>query len=132
MFVRLDAPAMVSLFAYDNDKFIVESFNDNPVQARIITDGRITKLHDLVTGEELTGQTQAFGGGRGGQAPAGAPAGQAGQAPGSAAGGRAGQAPVAAGGGRGGQAPGGRGGATPTTTFDVSLTHGSYRVFSGD
>lgn len=26
MFVRLDAPSMVSLFVYDNDKFIVESF----------------------------------------------------------------------------------------------------------
>jgi hypothetical protein len=127
MFVRLDAPAMVSLFAYDNDKFIVESFAENPVQARIITDARITKLHDLVTGEELTGQTAQGGfgfggGGRGGAAPAGA----AGQTPPPTAGGRAGQAP-AAGGGRGG-----RGGAAPTTTFEVSLTQGAYRVFSAD
>ena len=86
MFVRLDAPAMVSLFAYDNDKFIVESFQDNPVTARIVTDRRITKLHDLVTGQELTGQ--AVAGGRGGQA--------------------------------------------ATTVFETQLTHGSYRVFSGD
>jgi hypothetical protein len=86
MFVRLDAPAMVSLFAYDNDKFIVESFQDNPVTARIVTERRITKLHDLVTGQELTGQ--AVAGGRGGQA--------------------------------------------ATTVFETQLTHGSYRVFSGD
>jgi hypothetical protein len=86
MYVRLDAPAMVSLFAYDNDKFIVESFQDNQVTARIVTDRRITKLHDLVTGQELTGQ--AVAGGRGGQA--------------------------------------------ATTVFETQLTHGSYRVFSGD
>ena len=86
MYVRLDAPAMVSLFAYDNDKFIVESFQDNPVTARIVTERRITKLHDLVTGQELTGQ--AVAGGRGGQA--------------------------------------------ATTVFETQLTHGSYRVFSGD
>ena len=92
MFVRLDAPAMVSLFAYDNNTFIVESFNDNPVTARVVTDARITKLHDLVTGQELTGQ-----------------------------------APAAGMGGRGG-----RGGAAPTTTFEVPLTHGSYRVFSAN
>jgi hypothetical protein len=58
MFVRLDAPSMVSLFVYDNDKFIVESFADEAVQARIIADKRITKLRDLETGQELTGQAQ--------------------------------------------------------------------------
>ncbi len=56
MYVRLDAPAMVSLFAYDNDKFIVESFAEEPVQARIVAERRITRLRDLETGEELTGQ----------------------------------------------------------------------------
>ncbi len=71
LYVRLDAPGMVSLFVYDNDKFIVESFQENPVEARIITDPRITRLHDLVTGVELTGQPQAAmgrgpGAGRGG------------------------------------------------------------------
>ena len=58
LFVRLDAPSRVSLFVYDNDKFIVESFQENPVQARIITDKRITKLHDMLTGETLTGTSQ--------------------------------------------------------------------------
>lgn len=58
MYVRLDAPSMVSLFVYDNDKFIVESFAEEPVQARIITEKRITKLRDMETGVELTGQQQ--------------------------------------------------------------------------
>ncbi len=56
MYVRLDAPAMVSLFAYDNDRFIVESFAEEPVQARIVTDRRITRLRDVETGQDLTGQ----------------------------------------------------------------------------
>ena len=58
MYVRLDAPSMVSLFVYDNDKFIVESFAEEPVPARIVTDQRITKLRDMETGQELTGQPQ--------------------------------------------------------------------------
>ena len=58
MFVRLDAPSRVSLFVYDNDKFIVESFQENPLQARLVTDKRITKLRDLLTGETLTGTAQ--------------------------------------------------------------------------
>ncbi len=57
MYVRLDAPSMVSLFVYDNDKFIVESFADETVQAKIVTDKRITKLRDVESGMELTGQT---------------------------------------------------------------------------
>ena len=59
--MRLDAPARVSLFVYDNDRFIVESFQDNPVDAKIVTDKRITRLHDLVSGADLTGEPQAGG-----------------------------------------------------------------------
>ncbi|MCX6629671.1 MAG: hypothetical protein NTW28_18795 [Candidatus Solibacter sp.] len=58
MYVRLDAPSMVSLFVYDNDKFIVESFAEEPVQARIVTDKRIVNLRDMENGQELTGQPQ--------------------------------------------------------------------------
>lgn len=61
LYVRLDAPAKVSLFVYDNDTFIVESFQENPVDARIVTDKRITRLRDVVTGAELTGEAQAGG-----------------------------------------------------------------------
>jgi hypothetical protein len=56
MFVRLEAPSQVSLFVYDNDTFIVESFRESAGPARIVTDKRIARLRDLVTGRELTGQ----------------------------------------------------------------------------
>jgi len=68
--VRLDAPGMVSLFVYDNGKFLVESFQDTPVDARVITDSRVTRLHDVVTGEELTGRPEVPRG-RPGQPPIG-------------------------------------------------------------
>ena len=59
MYVRLDAPSRVSLFVYDNDKFIVESFQENPVPtAHVITDKRITKLRDMLTGQMLMGTPQ--------------------------------------------------------------------------
>lgn len=34
--VRLEGPAKVSLFVYDNDTFIVESFLDEPVDVKVI------------------------------------------------------------------------------------------------
>lgn len=46
--VRLEGPAKVSLFAYDNDTFIVESFLDEPVDIKIITSEEHTMLKDLV------------------------------------------------------------------------------------
>ena len=56
MYVRLEAPSQVSLFVYDNDTFIVESFRESMGPARIVTDKRISRLRDLVTGRELAGQ----------------------------------------------------------------------------
>jgi hypothetical protein len=34
--VRIEGPAGVSLFTYDNGAFVIESFNDKPVQVRVI------------------------------------------------------------------------------------------------
>jgi hypothetical protein len=59
MFVRLDTPSQVSLYVYDNDKFIVESFRQDPMRATVITDKRITKLRDLQSGQLLTGIARA-------------------------------------------------------------------------
>jgi hypothetical protein len=56
LYVRLEAPSQVSLFVYDNDAFIVESFRESTGTVRIVTDRRVAKLRDLVTGRELTGQ----------------------------------------------------------------------------
>lgn len=46
--VRIEAPSKVSLFLYDNGTFIVESFNDEPVTIRVITDEGIKQLTDIV------------------------------------------------------------------------------------
>jgi len=51
--VRLEAPAKVSLFTYDNDTFVVESFLDQPVAARVT--GSFGHIQNLATGVALTG-----------------------------------------------------------------------------
>ncbi len=51
--VQLDAPAQVSLFAYDNQTFIVESFLDRETPVTVSVAGGYTKLHNLVTGETV-------------------------------------------------------------------------------
>jgi len=56
LYVRVDAPAKVSLFVYDNDTFIVESFLDESADARIVIDNRFVKVQDILTGEEFTGE----------------------------------------------------------------------------
>jgi hypothetical protein len=48
--VRLEAPAKVSLFAYDNGSFLVESFRDQPVAVTVLVPEG-TALTNLVTGE---------------------------------------------------------------------------------
>jgi hypothetical protein len=48
--VRLDAPAKVSLFAYDNGSFIVESFRDEPTDVTILLPEG-SALTNLVTGD---------------------------------------------------------------------------------
>jgi hypothetical protein len=55
-FVRLDGPSQVALFAYDNHAFIVESYLDHEVDVKVSVSDGFTKLHNLVTGEELAGQ----------------------------------------------------------------------------
>jgi hypothetical protein len=53
---RLDGPAQVALFAYDNGAFIVQNFSATPADAKISTLGNSTKLKNLVTGETLEGK----------------------------------------------------------------------------
>jgi hypothetical protein len=55
--VRVDGPAEVSLFLYDNDTLIVESFRDEAVEVRLVGPGEMKSLRDLETGEVLTGET---------------------------------------------------------------------------
>jgi len=52
--VRVDGPAQVMLFLYDNDTFIVESILPEPADVRIVTDVAVTAIHDVLTGETLS------------------------------------------------------------------------------
>jgi hypothetical protein len=52
--VRLEGPAKVSLFAYDNNTFVVESFLDRPVAVRIT--GSFGHIQNLTTETTLTGE----------------------------------------------------------------------------
>jgi hypothetical protein len=56
LYVHVESPAQVALFAYDNDTFIVESFLPESVDVRIVTEERLGKLRDLLSGEELVGE----------------------------------------------------------------------------
>ncbi len=53
----IDAPSKVSLFAYDNNSFVVESFLDSPSDIAISTADRATKLRNLATGDEIAATT---------------------------------------------------------------------------
>ena len=66
LFVRIESPGDVSLFVYDNDTFIVESFLPETVDVRISLDPRFGRIRELTTGEELAGQSGGAAGGFGG------------------------------------------------------------------
>ena len=57
--VRLEGPAKVSLFAYDNDTFVVESYLDQPVAVRVT--GSVGHIQNLETSTTLTGNPIAVG-----------------------------------------------------------------------
>ena len=50
--VQMDAPAKVSLMAYDNHTLVVESFLDKPAEVTISTLGPATHLRNLASGEQ--------------------------------------------------------------------------------
>jgi hypothetical protein len=66
LFVRIESPGDVSLFVYDNDTFIVESFLPETVDVRISLDPRFARIQELITGEEFAGQSGSAAGGFGG------------------------------------------------------------------
>jgi hypothetical protein len=54
--VRLDGPAQVALFAYDNGALIVQNFSAAAADVKISTLGNSTKLKNLITGATLEGK----------------------------------------------------------------------------
>jgi hypothetical protein len=55
LFVRLESPAQVALFVYDNDTVIVVSFLDDDVDARLVLDECFTQIRDILSGEVFSG-----------------------------------------------------------------------------
>jgi hypothetical protein len=53
--VRIDAPAKVSLFAYDNGSLVVESFRDEPVEVTVRVKGSVGRMENLQTGAVMEG-----------------------------------------------------------------------------
>jgi hypothetical protein len=51
--LRVDAPALVSLFAYDNHTFVVESYRASPATVRVFVKSGAAKLVDLVSGQSV-------------------------------------------------------------------------------
>lgn len=62
--VRIDAPAKVSLFAYDNGSIVVESFRDEAVEVTVRTKSSVARLRNLQTGAMLEGTMAAARAGR--------------------------------------------------------------------
>ncbi len=58
MDVRMDGPAQVMLFIYDNDTAIVHSFLPHPTQCKLVVKQTEAQLCDLVTGQEINGYLQ--------------------------------------------------------------------------
>lgn len=52
--VCLEAPSKVGLFVYDNKTLVVENFNDEPVEMRIVTGDKVMKLESLEDGTVLS------------------------------------------------------------------------------
>jgi hypothetical protein len=53
--IKLEGPSQVSLFCYDNGTFIIESFLNEPVTVKIISDEPIKMIKDLLSGESFEG-----------------------------------------------------------------------------
>ncbi len=53
MDLYLEGPAKVGLFLYDNKTVIVENFNDEPVNVKLVGTAGLKKLTDLETGETV-------------------------------------------------------------------------------
>ena len=53
--VRLEGPAKISLFVYDNHSFVVHSFLDQEVSVKILLEEKCNEITDAATGEKISG-----------------------------------------------------------------------------
>jgi len=61
--VYLEGPGGISLFLYDNNTLIVESFNDETVQASLATEISIKEITELPENKKITGNLRKASGG---------------------------------------------------------------------
>jgi hypothetical protein len=59
--VTMDAPSQVSLFAYDNGTFVLESYRNKPVKVTVSVLGAGKRLENLMTGEQITREEPGHG-----------------------------------------------------------------------
>ena len=59
--VRLNAPAQVSLFTYDNGSFIVQSFRPDSADVEVLLTGSHAQLRDLLSDEHVSAEAGASG-----------------------------------------------------------------------
>jgi hypothetical protein len=60
MKVQLEGPGNISIFVYDNNTCIVESFLDTESQVNIVTNGPFKSLTDLLTNDKIPGTERKF------------------------------------------------------------------------
>ena len=60
--LRIDAPALVSLFAYDNHTFVVESYRGDPATVRIFVKAGASQLVDVASGQSVPPAPEAVPG----------------------------------------------------------------------
>ena len=48
----IEGPSKVSLFPYDNKTLVVENFNDQAVNLRVVVNAKVSTLNNLLTGEQ--------------------------------------------------------------------------------
>ena len=53
--VRLEGPAKISLFVYDNHSFVVHSFLDQEVSVKILLEEKCNEITDVASGEKISG-----------------------------------------------------------------------------
>jgi hypothetical protein len=51
--VQLEAPAKVSLFAYDNNTFVIHNFRDEKVEATLVLDAKRKRVKDLLSDQRV-------------------------------------------------------------------------------
>jgi len=54
--ITLEGPGEVSLFVYDNNSFVVESFLDKEVTVKVVLNGNEGKITDVATGKTIKGE----------------------------------------------------------------------------